>query len=141
MKTAVAVIALLASAEAFTVSNQSARSSTELFQYKTTKWTPQGGSSIGFSPAGASSNGASSYQATPIAEEDKLEYGGMVKTIVTIKGDYSTTKWSPQGGCNPVFSIPSATSAAAPVAAAAAPAASAGPSMADLAAAWGKMNQ
>uniref|UniRef100_A0A7S2V6W1 Uncharacterized protein n=1 Tax=Entomoneis paludosa TaxID=265537 RepID=A0A7S2V6W1_9STRA len=121
MKTAfsaVAGVALIASSEAFSVGQQGT-SSTQLHQYKTTKWSPQGGSSVGWdaAPAASSFSAPAPVEIAPVAAAPS---GGAAPV------NYSGVKWSPQGGAQPgVWGTAAAPAAAAPVAAAAAPVAAA----------------
>ncbi|KAL7560458.1 hypothetical protein ACA910_020502 [Epithemia clementina (nom. ined.)] len=137
MKTsfAVALAAFFAtSAEGFTVNSDSVRTSTELNQYRPTKWTPQNGATGSATASVSSYSAPPSYTAAP-SNSAPVEFGGMPKATTGPKGSYSVSKWSPQGGANPGFN-------GAPAAAAAAPAAAApsGPSLDELARQWAAMN-
>lgn len=107
-------LALLASAEAFTAS-QSGRSSTELNQYRVTKWTPASGSKPfgGAAPSfSAPAPVVSEQGSASVAPSDGgMSYGGMPKaTAAPKKGAYSVSKWSPRGNSNNGFDMPSVVS-------------------------------
>ena len=128
--TATIIAACMATASAFAPKGTQV-SSTELYNYAPTKWSPRGGSN-GYAPSG----GASYAPSAPAAPASGPVSSGPPKS-------YSVTKWSPKGGAVPYGGSSNGMAASAPVAAAPAPApaAPAGPTMADLAAQWAAMNK